>query len=124
MLQVSVHFKRLNRRRHILLHFSPSGGAIRQNVKEAGFIYFGAATGTLTGMHIAREHRGQGFMRLFFAYYTCFCRAFLLSATDTAHNKKTMLTERRPLQFFMFLNGWFKIAYVSLGKCLCTLPTA
>lgn len=86
-LQVSVHFKRLNRRRHLLLHFVP-GDSFRQNVKEVGFIYFGAATGSLTGMHISAGHRGRGFMKLLFAYYLCFCKSFRLAATDTAHNKK------------------------------------
>lgn len=91
-LQVSVHFKRLNRRRHILLHFAPGNGVINQwkgrHTKEAGFIYFGAKSGTFVGMHIAHERRGQGLMRQLFAYYVCFCRCYALPAADTAHNKK------------------------------------
>ena len=60
-LQVEVHFKLLCRRRCIMLHFGPRLDA--RNVKEAGFIYFGAARGTLTGIHVAPERRGGGEMK-------------------------------------------------------------
>ena len=60
-LQVAVHFKRLCCHRCILLHFTPRLG--ERNVKELGFIYFGAAGGTLHGLHVAPDSRGGGLMK-------------------------------------------------------------
>ena len=85
-LQVTVQLKRLCEQRCIVLHFHPRPNA--RNVKEAGMLYLGAATGTFHGMHIAPEARGHGAMKRFFAYYVAFCRGCNLPARDTTINKK------------------------------------
>ena len=69
---MTVQLKRLCEQRCVVLHFHPRPFA--RNVKEAGMLYLGAATGTFHGMYIAPERRGQGVMKHFFAYYVAFCR--------------------------------------------------
>ena len=97
---MTVQLKRLCEQRCVVLHFHPRPFA--RNVKEAGMLYLGAATGTFHGMYIAPERRGQGVMKHFFAYYVAFCRhcglAHTPGLTQTPTRTLRRLLLRRLLQ--------------------------
>ena len=51
-------------------------------------LYLDAASGTLHGVHVGHERRGEGLLRSLYVYYCAFCGYFGLEAVDTAKNKK------------------------------------
>ena len=99
--QVFVQLKSFLKRRMILLHIYPTSrrrrgpcdAASASMRKEAGMIYFEAATGNLHGLHVTPEHRGRGLMKPLYVYYVLFCRAHGLETMSTAQNRKPLFAK-------------------------------
>tara|TARA_B110001452_G_scaffold255185_1_gene247350 strand:- start:103 stop:1296 length:1194 start_codon:yes stop_codon:yes gene_type:complete len=86
-LQVLVQLTQFQKARFVFLHFYPN------KKKEAGFVYFEAATGVLHGLHIAPEQRGVGLSKPLVLYYVLFGRHFGLETRETAHNRKPLFAK-------------------------------
>ena len=86
-LQVLVQLTQFQKLRFVFLHFYPN------KKKEAGFVYFEAATGVLHGLHLAPEQRGQGLSKPLVLYYVLFGRRFGLETRETAHNRKPLFAK-------------------------------